>query len=122
MAIEILEKGSWHSYFDGMSKILAGKEAQVHVDVNPLDYDFHPEPPFVHLLGIVYDPRNDILEVLLDGLDHTIANVREILVDHDGINLNSVTVTDDEGMQQVIRLRDPVMLAAPQSAGVENHP
>jgi hypothetical protein len=119
MAIEILEKGSWHSYFDGMSKVLAGKEA--HVD-EEFAYEAHLDVAYAPLLGIVYDPRNDVLEVLLEGMHHTIAHVRQIQVDHDGINLHSVSVTDDEGVQQIIRLRDPGMLAAPPSADMASHP
>lgn len=119
MATEKLEKGSWHAYFDGLSKVLEGKEAQI--EVNALDIGAQVEAEFTPLLGIVYDPRNEILEVLVDGLDHTIANVREIYVDHDGINLNSVAVLDADGVQQIIRLRDPVMLPSTPSQGVASH-
>ena len=116
MTTEKLEKGSWHAYFDGLSKVLQGKEAQI--DVNALDIGAQVEAEFTPLLGIVYDPRNEILEVLVEGLDHTIANVREIFVDHDGMNLNSVSVIDADGVQQIIRLRDPAMLPAQPSQGV----
>ncbi len=119
MAIEMLEKGSWHAYFDALSKILEGKEAQI--DVNALDIGAQVEAEFTPLLGIVYDPRNEILEVLFEGLDHTIANVREIYVDHDGMNLNSVSVLDGDGVQQIIRLRDPPMLPAPASQDMTSH-
>ena len=119
MTTEKLEKGSWHAYFDGLAKVLEGKEAQI--DVNALDIGAQVEAEFTPLLGIVYDPRNEILEVLVEGLDHSIANVREIFVDHDGMNLNSVSVFDADGVQQIIRLRDPVMLPAPASQGVASH-
>lgn len=119
MTIEKLEKNGWHAYFDALSKILEGKVAQI--DVNALDIGAQIEADFTPLLGIVYDPRNEILEVLVEGLDHTIANVREIFVDHDGMNLNSVSVTDADGVQQIIRLRDPLMLPAPPSHGMASH-
>ncbi len=119
MAIEKLEKSNWHSYFDGLSKMLSGKEAEI--DVNSLGIGAQVESQFSPLHGIVYDPRSDILEVLVEGLDHTIANVGEIYVDHDGVNLNSVFVVDTEGVQQIIRLRDPVMLPPPQR-GAESRP
>jgi hypothetical protein len=120
MATEILEKGNWHSYFDGMSKVLSGKEAQL--EVNAIDIGAQVEAEFTPLLGIVYDTRSEILEVLLEGLDHTIANVREIIVDHDGFNLNSVCITDTDGVQQIIRLRDAAMLPSPSALGSESRP
>lgn len=119
MTTENLEKGSWHAYFDGLSKVLEGKEAQI--EVNALDSGAQVEAEFTPLLGIVYDPRDDIVDVLVEGLDHTIANVREIFVDHDGMNLNSVSVLDADGVQQIIRLRDPVMLPFPASQGAASH-
>lgn len=114
MTTERLDKSAWKGYFDAMSKVLPGK--QVEIEVNSLKIGAQLEADFAPLLGIVYDHRSDILEVLLDGWDHTIANVRDVLVDHDGVNLNSVSVTDADGVQQVIRLRDPAMLPAPDGA------
>jgi hypothetical protein len=119
MAIEKLERDSWHGYFDALSKVLTGKEAEI--DVNALDIGAQIEAEYSPLLGIVYDHRNDILEVLLDGMDHMIADVREIYIDHDGISLNSVNVIDANGVQQIIRLRDPAMLPPPPSRGMESY-
>lgn len=110
MAIEILEKAGWHAYFDAVSKVLQGKEAQIDVnalDVNALDVGTRLEAEFMPLPGIVYHPCNEILKVLVEVLDHTIANVREFFVDHDGMRLNSVNVVSSDGTQQFIRLRDP---------------
>lgn len=118
MAIEKLEKSNWHGYFDALSNVLSGKEAEI--DVNSLDIGAQIEAQYSPLLGIVYDHRNDILEILLDGWDHTIPNVREIYVDHDGVSLKSLSVIDADGVQQIIRLRDPAMLPSPPSRPIES--
>jgi len=111
MTTERLEPGAWQGYFDAMSKVLPGKLAEI--EVNSLRIGAQLEADYVPLLGITYDRKNELLEVLLEGLDHTIAHVREVWVDHDGVNLKSVSVTDDDGVQQIIRLRDPIGLPAP---------
>lgn len=111
MTTERLDRSAWHGYFDAMSKVLPGKLAEIEVD--SLHIGSQLEAKYVPLLGIVYDHKNDILEVLLEGLDHTIPNVRDVFVDHDGVHVNSVCVTDADGVQQIIRLRDPGMLPAP---------
>jgi hypothetical protein len=100
MAIERLDKRAWQGYFDAMSKVLPGKQAEI--EVNSLRIGAQLESDFVPLLGITYDHQSDLLEI-----------VREVYIDHDGVNLNSVSVTDADGVQQVIRLRDPAMLPAP---------
>ena len=119
MTTEKLERSAWKGYFDAMSKVLPGKQAEI--EVNSLRIGAQLEAEYAPLLGIVYDHQNEILEVLLDGWDHTIPNVREVYVDHDGVNLNSVSVTDGDGVQQVIRLRDPAMLPAPPASGPIRH-
>ena len=119
MTTEKLDRSAWKGYFDAMSKVLPGKQAEI--EVNSLRIGAQLESEYAPLLGIVYDHKNEILEVLLDGWDHTIPNVREVYVDHDGVNLNSVSVTDGDGVQQVIRLRDPAMLPAPPATGPTRH-
>ena len=111
MTTERLEKDAWPGYFNAISKILPGQQAEI--EVNSLRIGAQLEADYAPLLGIVYDRKSEVLEVLLEGLDHTIPHVREIYIDHDGVKLNSVAVTDDEGVQQIIRLRDPVALPAP---------
>lgn len=111
MTTEKLDRSAWKGYFDAMSKILPGKQAEI--EVNALRIGAQLEAEYAPLLGIVYDEKSRLIEVLIEGLDHTIPNVRDVYVDHDGVNLNSVSVTDGDGVQQVIRLRDPAMLPAP---------
>jgi len=114
MTTERLERQAWHGYFDAMSKVLPGKQAEI--EVNSLRIGAQLAADYAPLLGITYDERSEVLEILIEGLDHTIAHVREVFVDHDGVNLKSVSVTDADGVQQVIRLRDPTMLPAPPLA------
>ena len=61
MATEKLEKAKWQGYFNAMSKVLPGQEAEI--EVNSLSAGSQPESEFAPLLGIVYDPQSDMLEV-----------------------------------------------------------
>jgi hypothetical protein len=113
MAITKLEKPEWHSYFDNLSKVLIGKSAEIEVD--SLDLGQQIEAEWAPLLGIVYDYKNDVVEILIDGLDHLIHNPREVYIDQQAGGLASLEVIDDEGIQQIVKLRDPLMLPAPSS-------
>lgn len=113
MAISKLEKEQWHAYFDHLSKTLAGKSAEIEVD--SLDLGQQMEAEWAPLLGIVYDYKNDVLEILIDGLDHLIHHPREVYLDQQAGELTSLEVIDDEGMQQIVKLRNPLMLPAPGS-------
>jgi hypothetical protein len=92
-----------------MSKsLLVGK--QVEIEVIGLSMGAQIEQEWIQLLGITYDPKDDLIEILVEGLDHLIPKPREVWVDHDAIGLASIEVVDADDVRQIIRLREPLML------------
>ena len=111
MTIRKLEKSKWRAFFDGLSKIIEGKQAEIEVASLALGDQIEAE--WLPLLGLAYDPKDDLFEVALDGVDHMIPKPREIYLDDDVGGLISIEVVDAEGTRQIIKLRDPLMLPAP---------
>ncbi len=79
MAIRRLEKDEWQAYLDRISKRLAGMRAEIEVAALNLGDQIAAE--WVPIFGIVYDSKDDVLEIALDGLDHLISKPKEIYVD-----------------------------------------
>jgi hypothetical protein len=113
MASRKIEQQQWHAFFERMTRSLVGKRAEVEVD--SLDIGSQIEAEWLPVLGIVYDHRDDVLEIALEGLDHLISRPREIYVDEDVIGLKSLLIVDADGVRQIVKLRDPLMLPAPVS-------
>ncbi len=112
MATAKLDKAAWQKIFDQMSKsLLVGK--QVEIEVLGLDMGAQIEQEWIQLLGITYDPKGDLIEILVEGLDHLIPKPREVWVDHGAIGLVSIEVVDADDVRQIIRLREPLMLPSP---------
>lgn len=111
MSVAKLERETWHPYFDAMSKLLVGKTAEIAVDSLKLGHQVEAE--WLPLYGIVYDPKSDVFEVVLEGLDHMIHHPQEVYIDIDAAGLNSVEVVDDDDVHQIISLRSPMMLPQP---------
>jgi hypothetical protein len=111
MAISKLEKPKWHAYFDNMSKVLDGKRVEIEVDA--LSIGSQIEAEWLPLLGITYDPKNDLVEVALEGVDYMIRKPRDVFVDQTAVDLSSVEVIDNDDFRYIIKLRDPLMLPAP---------
>ena len=109
MATVKLEKAAWQPYFDNISKTLVGKQAEI--EIASLKLGDQIEAEWVPLLGIVYDPKNDLVEILLEGLDHMVRNPREIYVDQGPLGLTSMEVIDADDVRQIVKLRDPLMLS-----------
>src|SRR5215210_6270415 len=99
-----LEKSIWRSYFDTVSKALVGK--RVEIEVASLKLGDQIEAEWLPLIGITYDPKDDLIEVALEGVDHLIYKPREIWIE----------VVDGDGVRQIVTLSDPLMLPAPQPA------
>jgi hypothetical protein len=112
-----LEKSQWQAYFDGVSKALIGKRAEI--EVASLKIGHRIEAEWLPLRGISYDPKDDVIAIMLEGLEHMINHPRAVCVEESGLELCSAEVIDADGVSQIIALRDPVMLPAPahSSAG-----
>jgi Family of unknown function (DUF5335) len=113
MTIRKLEKPQWRRFFDAMSKILEAKVAEV--EVASLDLGDQTQAEWLPLIGIAYDPRDDAVEIALDGLDHMIRKPREIYLDDAAAGLTSLEIVDADGVRQIVKLKDQLMLPAPQT-------
>ncbi|CAL8980595.1 hypothetical protein RHODGE_RHODGE_01327 [Rhodoplanes serenus] len=111
MSVRQLSKSEWQSYCDRVSKGLQGKCAQIEVAALPLGDQIATK--WVPILGITYDPRNDIVDIALEGLDHLIHRPRSMAVDEGATGLSSMEIIDGEGRKQIVKLAEPLMLPPP---------
>lgn len=114
MAMMKIEKSAWHSYFDLLSKTLDGKQAEI--EIASLSFGNQIESEWVPFMGIVYEPRSDIIEIVLEGLDHMIQKPQEVYADYGPSGLASLEIIDDGDVRQIVKLRDPLMLPSPPHA------
>src|SRR5271166_431708 len=113
MTIRKLEKPEWRPFLDVMSKLLAAKEAEV--EVASLNLGDQTEAEWLPLLGISYDPRDDVVDIALEGVDHIIHKPREIYLDNGAGELTSLEIIDADGVRQIVKLKDRLMLPAPRT-------
>ena len=112
MTIRKLEKKEWKPYLDLVSKLLETKDAEI--EVASLDLGDQVQAEWLPLLGISYDPNDDLVEVALDGLDHMIPHPREIYLDNGARALTSIEIVDSAGVKQIVKLRDQLALPPPR--------
>jgi len=115
MTVRSLEKTEWQGYFDRMANALLGKRAEIEVASLALGDQIEAEG--VTLVGVTYDPKADVLEIALDGVEHLVSKPRQIFVDEGWAGLDSFEVIDHAEIRHIVRLREPLMLPAPSTAG-----
>lgn len=113
MAVQKLEKETWRPVLDAISKLLPNKVAEV--EVASLKLGDQVEAEWLPLIGVTYDPKDDIVEIALEGLDHMIQHPREIYFSDDGGTLTSLEIVDAEGEKQIVKLKDPLTLPQPST-------
>jgi hypothetical protein len=111
MTIRKLEKPEWRPFLDIVSKLLEAKEAEI--EVASLDLGDQVVAEWLPMLGISYDPKDDIVEVALDGVDHLIRGLREIYLENGAEALTSIEIVDANDAKQIVKLKDKLMLPAP---------
>ncbi len=79
MAAQKIDRAEWQTFLDTMSKGLLGMRTEI--EVASLAIGDQIEAEWLPLLGISYDPKDDVLEIALDGLDHLIYSPRELYAD-----------------------------------------
>jgi len=110
VALLELEKAEWRSFFDLASKVLIGKRAEI--EVASLAIGDQIVARWLPLRALVYDPRSDLIEIILDGLEHMVYSPRQLFIEGPQIGCSSFGMTDRDGSLWIIRLRDPLMLPA----------
>lgn len=68
---------------------------------------------WIPFLGVVYDHKNDLVEVALEGLDHIIHHPTEISVVEGAGGVESMQIVGMDGMRQIVKLKRPARLIAP---------
>lgn len=110
MSTRRLERSEWHSYFDALSRHLSGQT--VRVEVAGLSLGNQVVAASLPILGITFEPKSDLLEIALDGIDHLIRKPSEIYVQEDGGSLHSMAIVDADGHRQLLQVTEPLRLPA----------
>jgi hypothetical protein len=110
---EILDKSIWKPYLDHVSNtVAAGK--QVLIEVASLALGDQIAAEWVPVLGIAYDPKNDLVELALEDLDHLIHEPRAIYAETGPAGLQSLEIIDRNDVHHIVLFKLPLALPPPK--------
>ena len=108
MTIRKLERSDWGWYCIRASRVFIGKQADI--EVSSLDVGIQTEARRLPLIGMSYDPKSDVLTLLVGDLSHLIHAPRELYVDDEPLGLIAFQIVDADGVRLIVTLREPLML------------
>jgi hypothetical protein len=112
MTARSIQKAEWAAFCAAVSQALEGSQAEI--EVASLDLGDQIEKEWAPLIGISYDPKDDIIDIALeDDVDHIVNRPRELVADVDDASISALRITDADGRLHLVRLRDELMLPAP---------
>jgi hypothetical protein len=111
MALTQLAKSQWQSFFDRVSRAFGPK--RVEIEVSGLGLGHQIEADWIPLLGLSYDPKNDVLIVTAESIEHWIRHPKQIHIDQDMQALHSIEAVDADNNRHIILLKDALSLPAP---------
>lgn len=111
--LRTVPRSEWRQFFDRMSKaLLLGKWAEIEVASPDIGDQIVAE--WIPMIGVTYDSKDDLLDVALDRTDHLIYHPEEIVIEEGPEGLSSIAVTAADGSRQIVRLKEPLKLPAPE--------
>lgn len=111
MSLVKLERNSWHDFWDAMTDQVLGKQAEI--EIASRTFGVQVVARWQPLIGLVYDWKRETLEISVDGVDHLVMKPQELYVEYGASGLESIGILDSEGAWQIVLLRYPMMLPAP---------
>lgn len=112
MTARSINKAEWEAFCAAVSKMLDGRTAEI--EVASLDLGDQIVKEWAPLIGITYDPEDDIIDIALeDDVDHIVDHPQELIADIDDMSINAIQITDADGRRHLVRLRDALMLPRP---------
>jgi len=109
MTARSIEKAEWAGFCAAVSQALEGSQAEI--EVASVDLGGQVQKEWAPLIGISYDPEDDVIDIALEEVDHIVNEPRELLADVDDASISALQITDADGTRHLIRLRDGLLLS-----------
>jgi hypothetical protein len=106
MASRKLDKPELQAFCDRLSKSLVDKCLEPETASLALDHQVAAE--WVPLLGVAYDPRSDVFDIILDGLEHRARRPTVLYVDEGPRRVAALEIIDADGLRHTLILDHPL--------------
>ncbi len=108
MAEKCIVPNEWEEYLDNLSKKIKAMDEAVEIDIVAPSVIEEEEAKGLKLVGISYDPKDKVVSVFCEVLDHLINKPQEICVEEENGAVSTIRVTDGTGLEHILKFSKPV--------------
>jgi Family of unknown function (DUF5335) len=106
MTLRKLDKSEWHVYCDEFSKSLVGSRLEHAAAFLTVNHDVVAQS--VPLLGIAYESKKDLFDVMLQDLEHRVLHPQTLYVDEGPRGIAALEIIDAGGLRHGLSLSHPI--------------
>jgi hypothetical protein len=110
MEARLLQKQDWQKIFDRIYKEEKSKEQRITIEVDSEGLGVQKEVNNVPFQGISYDPKDDLVAVDADNMDHLINHPQRIALATSGQDLVCIEVVDADSQRHLVYFQPPLRL------------
>ncbi len=108
MAEKCIIPNDWEKFLDDLSKKIKAMDEAVEIDIVAPSVFEGEEAKGLQLVGISYDPKDKVVSVFCEVLDHLINKPQEICVEDENGAIKEIRITDGSGLEHFIKFSKPV--------------
>ncbi len=108
MAEKCIVPNEWEEYLDNLSKKIKAMDEAVEIDIVAPSVLEEKEAKRLKLSGISFDPKDRVLSIFCEVLDHLINKPQEVCVEEENGAVSSLRVTDGSGLEHIIKFSRPI--------------
>ena len=109
------KKSEWRAYCDRFSKNLANIRSEPVTA--SLVVNHHGVAEWVPLLGITYEPKKNLFEIMLQDLEHWIHRPETLYADEGPKGVAAVEIIDAAGVRHSLTISHPIKLLGQRAIG-----
>jgi Family of unknown function (DUF5335) len=102
MRLRKLDKSEWHAYCDRLSKDLVGSRSGSATVSLAVNHEAIAE--WVPLLGIAYEPKKDLFEIILQDFEHWVHHPQTFYEDEGPRGVAGLEIIDAQGLRHTLSL------------------
>src|SRR5690349_8085347 len=94
MSVRRLVRADWQPYCERISRVIASGQ-RAELEVVSLGSGDHVEARWAPIVGMVYEPKGDLLEVALESVDQLVLHPQEILIESSDRGIVGIEIVTD---------------------------